>query len=274
MNLSFLFWNLNKKPLWDRLASIIAKHEINIVMLAESAEDPVEVCRALTSRTQRRFHSASSPVHRLHILTSLEEGSLRPVFDDISGRLTIQRLLLPERRVDILVALTHLQSKLHWTDDDQLFTAMSLATDIAEQERRFDNHRTVLVGDFNMNPFEKGIVAAGGLHAVMTRAIAANAKRTVSSREYRYFYNPMWSYFGDRTDGPPGTYYYAKSTPVSYFWNVFDQVLLRPDIMHWLKDLRILDHDGSGTLLTPGGTPDSVMASDHLPLFFRLHPDR
>ena len=42
-----------------------------------------------------------------------------------------------------------------------------------------------------------------------------------------FFYNPMWGHFGDALDGPPGSYYDARSEAVAYFWNVFDQVLIR-----------------------------------------------
>ncbi len=267
-----MFWNLKGKPLWMRLASIIARHDVDIVMLAECPEMTAECCLFLSEQTKRNFHIVPGQSPRLRLLTRLPEEAFSPVFDDLSGRLMIRRLRLKEPRVDILLALVHLQSKLHHAEEDQRMLAMELARDIGDHEARFAHARTVLVGDFNMNPFEPGVVGASGLHAVMTRAIAEKGTRTVSSRESRYFYNPMWSYFGDRSEGPPGTYYYRKSTPICYFWNMFDQVLLRPDIVHWLKDLRILDHDGSTSLLDKLGQPDSETASDHLPLYFRLNP--
>jgi endonuclease/exonuclease/phosphatase (EEP) superfamily protein YafD len=272
VNLSFVFWNLNGKPLWDSLASIVMRHDIDIVMLAECPEEPTEVCRLLEERTKKQFHFAPGPLGKLQLLTKFPESALTPVFDNRAGRLTIRRLRLDDPRIDILVAVVHLPSKLHYSDNDQLSFAIEIVRDINDYERRFPNARTIIVGDFNMNPFEQGIVSAMGLHAVMTRAIAEGESRTVSARDYRYFYNPMWSCFGDRSEGPAGTYYYRKSTPISYFWNIFDQVLLRPEIMHWLKELRILDHDGSTSLLNERGRPDSVAGSDHLPLYFRLHP--
>jgi hypothetical protein len=250
----------------------VVRHNVDIVMLAECPEEPTEVCRLLGERTKKQFYIAPDTRKKLQLLTSFPEDSITAVFDEFSGRLTIRRLLLNERRVDILVAVVHLPSKLYYSDEEQQFIATEIVRDINDYERRFPNARTIIVGDFNMNPFEQGIVSAMGLHAVMTRAIAEGESRTVSARDYRYFYNPMWSCFGDRSEGPAGTYYYRKSTPISYFWNIFDQVLLRPEIMHWLKELRILDHDGSTSLLNERGRPDSVAGSDHLPLYFRLHP--
>jgi hypothetical protein len=51
---------------------------------------------------------------------------------------------------------------------------------------------------------------------------------------------------------------------------MFDQVLLRPSLMDSLAELRILDSDGQGPLVTERGRPRSSTASDHLPILFRL----
>jgi len=122
-----------------------------------------------------------------------------------------------------------------------------------------------------MNPFDPGMTSSYKLHAVMSRTVARAGQRKVQGKVCRYFYNPMWSCFGDRNPGPPGTYYYAASTPVSYFWHMWDQVLLRPSIMDALMEVRILDSlddDGRGSLLDGNGRPT---LSDHLPILFRLN---
>ncbi len=121
-----------------------------------------------------------------------------------------------------------------------------------------------------MNPFDDGLVLAQAFGAVMTRDLAIAVERTVAKRNYRLFYNPMWGYLGDRTPGPPGTFYYSASNPLTYFWNVFDQVLLRPGLMNTLIDLQILDTDGQTPLLTKTGKPRKSEVSDHLPILFRL----
>lgn len=89
-----------------------------------------------------------------------------------------------------------------------------------------------------MNPFEAGIVGAGGFHAVMDRAIALKRSRVFQKKERNFFYNPMWGCFGDATPGPPGTYYY-RGGMVSYFWNIFDQILIRPDLLEYYSDNQI-----------------------------------
>jgi hypothetical protein len=123
-----------------------------------------------------------------------------------------------------------------------------------------------------MNPFEDGVVSANGLHGVMSRQIAQRNTRVVQEAEYPFFYNPMWNYLGDYTAGPPGTFYYTAAEHKVFFWNIFDQVLIRPDLLPHFnnQDLMVLHHDGENSLLSRSGLPDDTLGSDHLPIYFKL----
>jgi len=142
---------------------------------------------------------------------------------------------------------------------------------VLEAEKKAGHFRTVVIGDLNMNPFEDGMVGSEGLHAVMVRAIANRRDRIVAGERRPFFYNPMWSYFGDDSEGPPGTYYRSFAKPINYHWNMFDQVLLRPDLLEAYDrgDVRILTRAGDTSLLTAAGTPLKSI-SDHLPILARV----
>lgn len=85
----------------------------------------------------------------------------------------------------------------------------------------------------------------------------------------------MWGLFGDATMGPPGTYYHDRSDHVTYYWNMFDQVLIRPELLGSFdnESLRILESDGENSLLSSLGRPDSSR-SDHLPILFEIRINR
>lgn len=139
---------------------------------------------------------------------------------------------------------------------------------IEATEKRAGHSRTILMGDLNMNPFESGVVGSGGLNATMTRAEAAKEFRTVQGNRYPFFFNPMWKVFAGVDGKPQGTYYYSRNEHVTYFWNVFDQVLVRPSLMQHLPDesVEVVDRVGDQSLLTPNGLPNRASASDHLPV--------
>jgi hypothetical protein len=148
---------------------------------------------------------------------------------------------------------------------------VTLSHIIREQEGKAGHSRTVLIGDLNVNPFDHGVVSTEGLHAVMTRDLAFRGSRKIKGTFYPFFYNPMWSHFGDGSVGPAGTYFYERGEAVMYFWNIFDQVLLRPELARSFdpRELRILTEAGS-PLARPNGRPDISAGSDHFPLFFNL----
>ena len=116
------------------------------------------------------------------------------------------------------------------------------------------------------------MVIAGGLHAVMSRRIAARNTRTVQWQKYKFFYNPMWNHLGDNGEAC-GTFYFEGGEHLCYYWNLFDQVLLRPDLLEGFapEGVRILTSIGKYSLLQDDGRPDKEMASDHLPVTLELN---
>jgi hypothetical protein len=265
--ISFLFWNLDKRRLEASVSRMAALHEVDVLMLAECRIDPDEMLKSLNSRCSSPYHFPDSESKKIRIFTRLRKSQLIDKFIDPLAGLNIRQLRIGPRP-GILLAVVHFPSKIGWDDHDQTSGSCTLATRITQTEDRLGHHRTVLVGDLNMNPFDSGVVSAMGLHAVMTKNLASREHRVVQGNPYRLFYNPMWGCFGDRTPGPAGTYFFhVAGKPVNHYWNMFDQVLLRPELADSLGRLEILTSDSSEALVTAEGLP---AASDHLPLFFQL----
>ena len=269
--IKFLFWNIHKKPLAASVSELVREHDIDVVALVECEVSTDDMLAALNNAEESAFSPGMTELDDVAVFARLRERSFRTAREDPATRLSIRRLFLPSG-TDILLAVTHLPSKLHWSDDSQSQLCTQLASEIRGCEERVGHTRTVLVGDLNMNPFESGMVASHGLHGTMTRQVAERESRTVLDRDYPFFYNPMWGHFGDGLDGPPGTYYNSKAEAVCYFWNMFDQVLVRPTLLDAFDNehLKILDSSGDDSLLTARGLPNRRAASDHLPIVFGL----
>lgn len=271
MLVSFLFWNIGKRPLQERLANMVRAHDVDIVMLAECTVTPQEIETALLQKTSRQYRLApTNDASKTLIFTRLDQAKLMDQFSDFRQRLTIHSLHLPGQTEDVLLAVVHFLSRTNISSNEQTLIAQEMAVDILRTEQTTTFQRTILVGDFNMNPFDNGMVAAQAFHAMMTKQLAEKGERVVQGKSYRFFYNPMWRFFGDGDDTPMGTYYWQASNPINHFWNMYDQVLLRPELMHALRDLQILTSDGETSLLTQAGLPDKAMGSDHLPIYFQL----
>lgn len=267
--ITFLFWNIQRKPVQDIIVTLAMQHTVDVLMLAECSIAPAILLERLNPPGTASYYYPQSFCDHIKVFTRFPDNFIIPVEE--SSRLTIRQLTLPGR-TDILLAVNHFPSKYNWNEHSQATEAARLASTISRAEERIGHTRTVLVGDLNMNPFEAGVVNAHGLHAVMSRSIAEKRKRTVVDVDYSFFYNPMWGLFGDGSQGPPGTYYYPDSQHNVLFWHMFDQVLIRPDLLPFFQNdnLRIIDSFGNASLLTKHGVPNQRIASDHLPLLFRL----
>jgi len=267
--ITFLFWNINGSNVQDLLASLADEHRVDIIILAE-CEIPARVLLATLNQSAKEiFHLPEGRRTKITILSRFSRQFLTTKFE--TERYSIRRLNLPERP-EILLSAIHFPSKLYFSEESQLIESTELAKRISEVESEVGHRRTLLVGDFNMNPYEKGLVSAGALHATMSRRVAQRKTRTVQGNEYRFFYNPMWGHLGDKTVAPPGTYYYERAEHVNYFWNAFDQVLIRPELIDSfpVENLRILTAAGGTSLVSETGIPEKNLASDHLPLVFTL----
>jgi hypothetical protein len=161
---------------------------------------------------------------------------------------------------------------MYYEEDDYYDIAYNYVASINYMENNINLRRTIVVGDFNMNPFSRPMISASGFNAVSSKYIAQNIKRKVKSKDYMYFYNPMWNLFGDLYKKHAGTYYYNISKPINYQWHIFDQVIIRPELIdNFIMDhLKILDSDGSVSLVDQQGKPDTNITSDHLPIVFSL----
>lgn len=268
--MKFLYWNLNKKSLYNLIYQIANQHDIDVMLFSEMDFDLPKLLQALNPGESGIYRYISRPFEDPIIISRLGDEFFTMHFDT-SGISVFQ--LNPIIVPDILIVVVHLKSKLYLKTEDQPFYCQELASIIEEYETKIGHKRTVVVGDFNMNPFEQGIIVSNGLHAIMDRSIALKESRKVSGKDYYFFYNPMWRHFGDYPEGAKGTYYYNSSNPVNYYWNIFDQVLIRPQLIKYFvdSDLQILTKAGDIKLLSPAGLPDKINASDHLPIIFNLN---
>ncbi len=269
----FLFWNLNKKPLKDLVAVLAAERRVDVLALAECNISEVDLLEALNAGQSSKFSLPINPSPDIVFFLRYPRDCMKLIRDE---RGIAIRQLMPPTGLDMLMAAVHLPSKAHHQEIEQAFLCTRLARYIEEAEQKVGHSRTAVFGDFNMNPFEHGVVAADGLHAVMDRRIAERRKRVVRGEERYFFYNPMWGNFGDRTSGPCGTYFYDDASQVNYFWHIFDQVLVRPDLMKYFKDesLAVLTQAGQVNLLSTSNRPNLTAGSDHLPLTFELTIER
>ena len=96
--------------------------------------------------------------------------------------------------------------------------------DIERIETIIHSRNTIIVGDFNADPYEEELLFLKGFRTTMDKKIASRTKN-VMGKKFTLMYNPMWNMYGDREE-PCGTYRYNNSQIVNPVWYMFDQLLL------------------------------------------------
>lgn len=266
----FLFWNINGKNVADVVARLAEENSSDIVVLAECALPLSDALLSLNAKSAVSgcfFYAPTVSPSRTQIFVRYSAEFVKPYHD--GHHITIRRVSFPSQP-ELLLAAVHLPSLLHLKDSDQDKRAVEVVRNIVEREQTAGHARTIVVGDFNMNPFSRGMIAADAFNAVGQRSIAKKLSRMVFGTEHSFFYNPMWRFFAEHDRIPSGTFYYNPSGYDSLYWHIFDQVLIRPDLIGAFQhdSLKILSSCAGHELLNTAGTKPNV--SDHLPIAFNL----
>jgi endonuclease/exonuclease/phosphatase family metal-dependent hydrolase len=263
------FWNINKRNRQGVIGDLVREYAVDIVALAECEIEESYLLYRLNVGQERKYYRVDVLPSRVKIYSRYDADRFKPIRD--SGGVTIRHLSLPGGEGVLLVAV-HLPSRLYRSEGEQYINTAEVAEKVVEAEHIVGHRRTIVFGDFNMNPFEMGMVGAGAMHAVMDRRIAEKGARVVAGKRYSFFYNPMWGKMGDVEDATPGTYYYNSGTELCVFWNMFDQVIVRPELLKDFdpKKLKIVTRVGKKSLVSESGIPRRSVASDHLPILFEV----
>jgi exonuclease III len=180
---------------------------------------------------------------------------------------------------DFNLAGIHFYSKLN-TERQQLWKNKPFTERIDLLERtQTNNNRTILIGDFNYNPYDSTLSDPNVFNAIdnknLIRTFSANP---IGNRNHNYWYNPMWNLLGDYDfnrdlhKDSSGTYFLYNEAEIPY-WNLIDGALLRPSIMDRIdfKKTEVLTNTSQRNFLKPLiiRTDESLVVedfSDHLPL--------
>jgi hypothetical protein len=277
------FWNLYGRQqtnqaaraanICQTLTRLCRNRELDVLVFSECDAVPDgDITAALNTANNGVYVLPPSRSRRIRIWTRLPPAAIEDRYNGrVSDRITIREVTFPGTLPILLVGVHLLDRQRATTEVGRALTTGEIADRIRRTERDAGHTRTILVGDLNMNPYEAGVVGPQALHAVMTRELTRTVAGLTARERHSCFYNPMWSCFGDVSAGPAGTHYWENADePTNHFWQIYDQVLIRPDLLDSFVRVEIVGDDGQESLLTPKGRPRSGLLSDHLPLYCAL----
>lgn len=257
-----LFWNVHRKDLSEQICALVASTNADIVILNEPGIQSATTLTSLKTKVDSRFYIPhSSSEKRFQCFCRKPFLEMSELHSGI--RLSVRCLGKGENR--LLLALIHGIDMRNYDAETRQSFAQSIADEIRFVSNQQKTKKVVLLGDFNMNPFDRGMNLAHGLNAMMTRKCVASGSRTFLEKNCDFYYNPMWSLLGDNTPGPAGTVY-DTSNQGPYGWSMLDQVVIHYSIVDRFQDVSIITFTGEHSLMDSNGRPNETEASDHFPI--------
>lgn len=264
--MNVLFWNTCKNTEIDSyIYDFVEEVPCDIIILAEYPNNVDRLCVQLSFLQKDFYPWITAACSKLSILSA---SSYKAVLLRDDYRYCIYSVKSVWN--DFLATALHLPSKLYSDSFDMEAYARRIKNDIEKEEEHLGHRRTFIAGDFNANPFESICINADCFHALPNGMEAQQGARTVNGFSYTTFYNPMWNLFGD-FEGVCGSYFYDKNHIHTYQWNIYDQVILRPELINLFvnNNLKIINTIKGKSLLSRNGQPDRKI-SDHLPVYFEI----
>ncbi|MDN3691326.1 hypothetical protein QWZ06_03135 [Chryseobacterium tructae] len=228
--LRVLFWNINKNSLLDEVRNLVEIHNINLLVIIEYGEHEELILKNLQSYNTDFRLIQNIIFNKAKIFTTLNNIEINEIYGH--SRYGIYSLNI-ENFENLLMGIVHFPSKVNWgNSEDHSGLCTSLREDVELKEFEVEHQRTFVLGDFNMNPFENGLISANGLNNTNSKEIAYLGQRDILNKPFKYFYNPMWNFFGEFSKGNTcGTHYFDTYKYINLHWNIYDQVIIRPDLL-------------------------------------------
>lgn len=256
------FWNVNKNgKINEYVEELIRDNSIDILVMAEYSDDINRLLDELSQKDIFMLEYFSYGCERIKIL-----GNQKSVKPGYQGNYCSFQIIDSK----YILCCVHLPSKLYADEQKQEIVIRSIVEEIENTEEKEGINNTIIVGDMNSNPYEPSCLGAPQFHGIPIYDETCKKERTILGSKFSMFYNPMWNFFGDFSF-PAGTYYYSSNDVSIPFWNIYDQVLIRPCLRKVLdeRELKIIHKTKQHSLLDEKKHPNKNI-SDHLPIVFEI----
>ena len=255
--LNLLFWNLKNNSIENIVAECLIENDVSLAAFAEYKGLDFTLLEELALY---QYHSVESLKENVHIRLMVQNGIKATAIQEQS-RYSIFQIETGLKKY-LLVAI-HLEDRRNYDPDDRIDTIKHLIADLEKHEEETDCYQTIVIGDFNANPYDKELLSVYGFNAVMFKDLILQSEyRRYKYSEHKRFYNPILDYIF-ASNKMHGSFYHIDdaSTPI---WHCIDQILLRKELVECFEKLEYILKIGDTELIKTKRPDKSI--SDHLPL--------
>ena len=256
--LNILFWNLKRNSVEEYIINCIVENNIDIAIFSEF--DGIDFTKV--EKNLGKIYSRILAVQDDRKVTLIAKTTFSVTIVQQQNIYNIYKIETAVK--DYLIAAVHLEDRRNYETEDRIETIRCLVADIEQTEKLLKCSNTIVIGDFNANPYDKELLSKFAFNAVLFKTIIdKNEWTNPKALARKRFYNPILHYISENTE-MYGSFYYEKGA----YWHCLDQVLVRKSLSNAVKHVEYLKRINTNELLK--NTIPNEKISDHLPLLVNL----
>ena len=161
--LNILFWNLNRNNNTEHILNCIAEHDVDIAVFAEYTDIKNKTVIIDTSSIEDNLGNMYAWVHgaepegKVTLLAKKTIGNVKKIQQDERSRYSLY--IVETALNNYLLAAVHLEDRQ--SDPYSACrkkTIRRLTSDINSNEKIFEIEDTIVIGDFNANPYDEELL--------------------------------------------------------------------------------------------------------------------
>lgn len=259
--MKFLYWNTNNINTLDEIIDLLSQEKPHIFFLSEISE--LTLNDNITNLETIGYKLLLNPgclrvriIYKIDI--DLELGIQNKYFTHVK---------LSEQNAHIISL--HLPSQMFQHMDSLKEFIRDFRNKIDTNIGSPEEQNIIIIGDFNVNPFEKPMIDFDGFSA--TNSIKSRKKITHLGKQKSLYYNPTWKLYNNNDF--PGTKYFRRPSASSYDiieHHFLDQVVISPKLLEIIsnEDIKVITQSSKYKYFS--NEINSILISDHLPLSYEI----
>ncbi len=177
--MNILFWNLKRHNLKKHIKTCLLENQIDLAVFAE--HDQVDFYE-LTSELESQFHYIEG-MGGCEKLALLVANGITGAVRREQNRYALYSIKC--NSIDYILVGVHLQDRMNCDAAQRIATIGRLKNDIQNLEVSSRCKRTIIVGDFNANPYDPELLQMDAFNAVLFKELIKKSEtRTVDSISY------------------------------------------------------------------------------------------
>ena len=255
--MKLLYWNLHKKAIEENIKELIEEQNIDIAIFSEY--NGITLDKLINDKLNNEYKYYKDQtcdkiilIAKNNIEIQMKRGQHRYVIYSVKCEQT-----------SYLMVGIHLPANPYSDENDRKIIIRDIVTDLKIEETNDKHTNSIIIGDFNCDPFANELVQKDSFNAVLFKKILEKKEHVKHQNHYyRLMYNPALNFISEKNE-QYGSYYYSSGINALY-WHCYDQIIMSKSLTESFKYMEYLHTIGNKSLLKE--VKPNADISDHLPL--------